>query len=75
MWETVTSAPFLGDLELAVLDEQGQHALVFPCRRTLRGWVNAQTGVRIDVRPTHWRPWQPEASPLASDPVATAQEH
>jgi hypothetical protein len=53
----VSSAPFHEDLELAVIDEDGPHALVFPCRRALGGWVDAETNKRIDVRPTHRRPW------------------
>jgi hypothetical protein len=32
--------------------------LVFPCRRILSGWVNAETRQRIDVHPTHWRGWR-----------------
>ncbi len=57
MWETITNAPFDCDLELAVFDHEGPHALVFPCRRILGGWINAQTRARLEVRPTHWRPW------------------
>ena len=30
MWEQVSSAPFDQDLELAVCDRDGAHALVFP---------------------------------------------
>ena len=33
------------------------HALAFPCRRVLRGWVNSQTGAPVHVFPTHWREW------------------
>ena len=33
MWKPILSAPFGRDLELAVLDEDGEHALVFPCVR------------------------------------------
>lgn len=51
------SAPFDCDLELAVIDEGGVHALVFPCRRILGGWTNKQTGERLDLRPSHWRVW------------------
>jgi hypothetical protein len=58
VWQQITTAPFDRDLEVAVIDTDGPHALVFPCRRSLEGWVNAQTHERIDVRPTHWRPWQ-----------------
>jgi hypothetical protein len=57
MWNPITSAPADRDIELAVLDQEGQHALVFPCRRIASGWMNAQSGERLDVRPTHWRDW------------------
>jgi len=56
-WQPIPSAPFDRDLELAVIDYDGPHALVFPCRRILGGWVNADTKQRIEVRPTHWREW------------------
>ena len=58
MWEDIFGAPFDQDLELAVIDHDGPHALVFPCRRMLGGWTDAETGRQIDVRPTHWRPWR-----------------
>lgn len=57
MWHPITTAPADRDIELAVLDREGQHALVFPCRRIAAGWMNAQSGERLDVRPTHWRDW------------------
>jgi len=57
MWEPVSAAPFDSDLQLAVIDDDGTHALVFPCRRVPAGWINASTKERLDVRPTHWRPW------------------
>ena len=44
-------------LELAVVDKDEPHALVFPCRRIPGGWINAGTRRWIDVRPTHWREW------------------
>ena len=57
MWQS-TAAPFDRHLQLAVIDTGGEvHALVFPCRRVLRGWVNSQTGAPVDVFPTHWREW------------------
>ena len=58
MWQDISGAPFGQDLELAVIDYDGPHALVFPCRRVLSGWIDAETLKRIDVRPTHWRPWR-----------------
>jgi hypothetical protein len=57
MWQSATTAPFDRDLELAVIDYDGPHTLVFLCRRILCGWVKAETAQRVDVRPTHWRPW------------------
>jgi len=58
MWESIANAPSNSDLELAVIDDDGPHALVFPCRRVADGWMNALTRERLDVHPTHWRPWQ-----------------
>jgi hypothetical protein len=57
VWNPISSAPFDRDLELAVIDQEGPHALVFPCRRIPSGWINPETKQRIDVRPTHWREW------------------
>ena len=58
MWQPINTAPFDRDLELAVIDCDEPHTLVFPCRRVLKGWVNAETKSRIDVQPTHWREWK-----------------
>jgi len=60
MWKPILSAPFGRNLELAVFDDDGEHALVFPCIRGTDGWKNAATGARIDISPTHWRDWAPE---------------
>jgi hypothetical protein len=60
-WKLISTAPFYRDLELAVIDHDGTHALAFPARRILGGWINAETQMRIEVYPTHWRDWQ-EAS-------------
>jgi len=57
MWQTVANAPFDCDLGLAVVDRDGTHALVFPCRRLPGGWTNSATSEWVDVRPTHWREW------------------
>ena len=51
------TAPPEADLELAVINSDGIHALVFPCRRNFGGWINAKTKERVDVDPTHWRRW------------------
>jgi hypothetical protein len=57
MWQPIATAPFDRDIELAVIDGWGAHTLVFPCRRSLDGWIDPTTGKRVDVRPTHWREW------------------
>jgi hypothetical protein len=56
-WQPIDSAPFGHDLELAVIDSDGPHALAFACRRAAGGWMGVQTKRQIDVRPTHWRQW------------------
>jgi len=61
MWHSVSTAPSECDLELAVIDEDGPHPLVFPCRRIPGGWMNSRTRERLDVRPTHWRHWGEKA--------------
>jgi len=58
-WQPIATAPFDRDLELAVLTYDGPHALVFPCRRVLHGWMNSETKKPVEVRPTHWREWPP----------------
>jgi hypothetical protein len=64
VWQPIASAPFDRDrdLELAVIGEDGVHALVFPCRRILGGWIRSETKERVFVRPTHWREWQAKKS-------------
>lgn len=57
-WMPVSSAPFERDLELAVIDYSGTHALVFPCHRIQGGWIHAETKRRLEVDPTHWRDWK-----------------
>jgi hypothetical protein len=61
MWDQISTAPFDRDLEVAVIDSDGTHALAFPCRRTPHGWIKAETKETIEVHPTHWRDWQKQA--------------
>lgn len=58
MWHSIATAPDDQDLELAVIDDEGPHALVFPCRKTKDGWADCSSGKRVDVHPTHWREWR-----------------
>ena len=60
MWQPINTAPFDRDLQLAVLNEDGENALVFACRRVSDGWMNVRTHQRIEIHPTHWRPWREE---------------
>lgn len=63
MWKPIPSAPFGRELELAVFDEDGETALVFPCIKEPQGWKSAATGARVDIRPTHWRYWESKTVP------------
>jgi hypothetical protein len=57
-WKPIYTAPFDRDVEIAVIDGDGKHALTFPCRRTVGGWVNAVTKKQLYfILPTHWRVW------------------
>ena len=57
-WQAIESAPFDRNLELATINRDGLHKVVFACRRTSRGWVNAKTRQPADIHPTHWRDWK-----------------
>lgn len=63
-WDPIASAPFETDLELSVIEFSEVHALFFPCRRTLSGWINAATKSAVQVAPTHWRPWEHKGTDL-----------
>ncbi len=39
-WNLIDTAPFDRDLELAVIDGEGAHALSFPCRHIEGGWID-----------------------------------
>ena len=55
--EQYPTAPYTGDLEVAVIDKDGRHTVAFACRRVVGGWIAAETNKRIKVRPTYWRVW------------------
>ena len=57
MWHPISTAPFDCDLELAIIDANDVHAIAFPCRRVLGGWVKAAIKAPLAVRPTHWQDW------------------
>jgi hypothetical protein len=61
-WHSIASAPFDRDLELSVIEKDAVHALMFACRRTARGWVDARTKSALSVRPTQWWPWSQDAA-------------
>ena len=56
-WLPVSIAPTGIDLEVCVIDKQGIHALVFPCRKNGNDWVEASTKKHVEIQPTHWRKW------------------
>ncbi|WGD50896.1 hypothetical protein QA641_35790 [Bradyrhizobium sp. CB1650] len=57
-WERLeTAPPFDQDLEIAVIEGNTIHRVIFPCRWIFDGWIKAKTGERVAVQPTHWRIW------------------
>lgn len=58
MWQPIATAGFGQDIQLAVIDRDEVHALVFPCQRVADGWINAESKERIRINPTHWRAWE-----------------
>jgi len=57
IWEVIATAPYDRDLELAVVEGDQVHRLIFACRRVPSGWIKVATRERLVVSPTHWRPW------------------
>ncbi len=64
-WQPIAKAPYGADLEVAVINGTGTHALVFPCRRGVYGWINAASGASVEVHPSHWREWDDGVNPRA----------
>lgn len=60
VWEGIATAPYERALELAVIEGDRVHPLIFACRRTPSGWVKDTTRERVVIHPTHWRPWSGE---------------
>lgn len=56
-WQPISEAPFDRNLEIAVIKGATPHAVAFPCRRILHGWIDADTRERLNLQPTHWREW------------------
>jgi hypothetical protein len=63
-WQPISTAPYGVDLEVAVVNGTGTHAVVFPCRRVVHGWINGKTRASTEIRPTHWRQWDDSFNPL-----------
>jgi hypothetical protein len=54
-WLLIATAPVEMNIEVAIIDGDGLFALRGPVRRTELGWVDADTNLLLDLRPTHWR--------------------
>ena len=57
-WRPIRQAPFHTDVEVAVEVDGEMNSTVFPCRKFGSLWINARTGRRVFVVPSHWRPWR-----------------
>lgn len=60
-WLPISLAPADSRLEVCVIDREGVHVLVFPCRKFGIDWLNAISGAFVDIHPTHWRVWRDAA--------------
>jgi hypothetical protein len=61
MWHFIVSTaviPTDRDLLIAVVDDEGVHAIDLACRWREGLWIDAKTGRKIDVNPTHWRQYE-----------------
>jgi hypothetical protein len=45
------------------------HAICFPCRRVLGGWIKAEMKTPINVHPTHWRDWAKDSYKAGFKPM------
>jgi hypothetical protein len=66
MWHPINSAPYIVELELVIIDDDGEHVYDLPCRRSVTCWIDAEWQSPIDFKPTHWRRWT--AKPNGSEP-------
>ena len=60
-WKIIDIAPANIELELSIFADGEYHALVFPCRRDGSGWRDIGGNRPMHLKPTHWRPWVPDA--------------
>jgi len=65
-WNPIAEAPDETDLQIGIANTGAVHALLFACRKTRSGWINAETGTVLDVRPSHWRAWTCDFSRTSS---------
>jgi len=61
-WRPIDGAPFNRDVQLSVIEDGQVYSLVFACRRTASGWIDAASGRLLRVDPTHWREWMGKAA-------------
>ena len=43
VWKPISTAPYVGDLEIAAIKKDGPHPVEFPCRRVVGGWIASET--------------------------------
>jgi hypothetical protein len=58
VWRRIDgSEPIATDLEICVEENGELIPLVFPCRKRIAMWVDARSGRRLIIHPSHWRLW------------------
>jgi hypothetical protein len=81
-WEPILTAWVIGKIEVWIDRCDGGYRLPFPVRCSdivnfsTPVWENADTGQRLAVAPTYWRPWRRRiCSPMTSARWSKARKH
>lgn len=61
-WLPVSIVPIGRPVEVSVAAAGGFQALVVACCWTGEAWTGVSTRKKLDIAPTHWRPWSDDRS-------------
>lgn len=61
-WLPISVVPKGLPVEVSMTDDSGFRALVVACRWNGEAWTGVLTRKKLDIAPTHWRPWSDDRS-------------